>query len=323
MGCVYVLTSPNGKQYVGLTSTSFRRRWRGHLQAAKHGAKNPLYCAFRKHDATKFKREVVFESDDRDELAAKEIELIKALGTLAPRGYNLTTGGERGFTMAEGPRKLISQRRRERWEKLSDEEREVERERARSVMRDPDARARMTATRRAKSTPVLVAGVLFRHIRDAQEATGLSYTGIWDRVRAGEDGWAYQPDATSGFADPRAKLDVGPRRNAPTWRAVLRGESHDAKTLAASLGITKAALEYRCKSPHWPEYAFERLHEPVTSSEWRARLREAARRKSRPIVLNGVAYRSIPDAADLTGFTRALIVGRLRSANYPDCYYAQ
>lgn len=46
---------------------------------------------------------------DAAECFAEEVRLIAVLGTLAPGGYNLTTGGEGGFDM---PPELVAQRGR-------------------------------------------------------------------------------------------------------------------------------------------------------------------------------------------------------------------
>jgi group I intron endonuclease len=95
MGCVYKLTSPSGKSYVGMTSLTLNRRWAKHVEHALGKRENGyLYAALRKYGPDEFVREILLESDDKAELSNLEIKMIAEHGTLWPTGYNLTTGGE-------------------------------------------------------------------------------------------------------------------------------------------------------------------------------------------------------------------------------------
>ena len=93
MGCVYVLTSPSGKQYVGMTTREFDCRWNEHCKAAERGERSVFYNALRKYGPEAFSVEILFESDDREALADAEVAAILELGTLT-RGYNMTRGGD-------------------------------------------------------------------------------------------------------------------------------------------------------------------------------------------------------------------------------------
>lgn len=93
---IYMITGPSGKRYVGLTKTSARKRLNQHHLYARNGLKSALYNAMRAHGTVAFSISVLTECVDAREAIACERGLIAQYGTMAPRGYNLTIGGERG-----------------------------------------------------------------------------------------------------------------------------------------------------------------------------------------------------------------------------------
>ena len=94
-GLIYCATNTvNGKKYVGQTVKSAARRWQFHLKSAKDGSACALHCAIRKYGAEVFGLETIDLAETLDELNKKEALYIELLKTLAPSGYNLTTGGE-------------------------------------------------------------------------------------------------------------------------------------------------------------------------------------------------------------------------------------
>jgi group I intron endonuclease len=103
---VYIVTNVvNGKQYVGITS-NLNKRWNKHKNAM--GSAPALHAAIKKYGLSSF----VFThfADAFDDEAAKKIEimLIDDLKTLAPRGYNLTSGGDGTFKPSDEVRKKMS-----------------------------------------------------------------------------------------------------------------------------------------------------------------------------------------------------------------------
>lgn len=92
---VYKLTNKiNGKSYIGITRYSSAKRWREHLYDAKKGQPRAISGALRKHGATGFEVSILYEAADLAELKVVERGLIAQYGTLAPRGYNMTNGGD-------------------------------------------------------------------------------------------------------------------------------------------------------------------------------------------------------------------------------------
>jgi group I intron endonuclease len=94
MGCLYKITSPSEKAYIGITLGSFDERWKQHQKPAKPGRRSAIKDAISKHGAASMRCEVLVIADDAEYLAELERKAIVAFGTLAPNGYNLTGGGE-------------------------------------------------------------------------------------------------------------------------------------------------------------------------------------------------------------------------------------
>jgi hypothetical protein len=94
MGCVYMFTFlDTGKHYIGKTiAANPARRWNTHLRDAAKGSDLLLHRAMRKHEG-RFVVEVLWSGPEAA-LAAKEIEYIALVGSCAPKGYNLTPGGD-------------------------------------------------------------------------------------------------------------------------------------------------------------------------------------------------------------------------------------
>lgn len=101
MGCVYKLTSPSKKSYIGATKKTAELRFAKHKEHAlgkrESGA---LYSALRKYGPESFSLEVLITGDDWDKLLALEKELIRLHRTLSPNGYNISEGGQGGSWIA-------------------------------------------------------------------------------------------------------------------------------------------------------------------------------------------------------------------------------
>ena len=81
-------------QYVGQTIRALSKRWKGHYGAAGRSSGCPfLGRAIIKYGREAFDVETLDWATTKEELNAKEIYWISALGTMAPNGYNLHRGG--------------------------------------------------------------------------------------------------------------------------------------------------------------------------------------------------------------------------------------
>jgi group I intron endonuclease len=84
----------NGKQYLGLTKQRLQRRWRGHIHSANAGSKSAIHAAIRKYGKEAFDFVQIASCLTGKSASRVEIDLIEQYGTKAPKGYNLTDGGD-------------------------------------------------------------------------------------------------------------------------------------------------------------------------------------------------------------------------------------
>jgi group I intron endonuclease len=109
MGIVYCATNKtNGKIYIGKTINTLQQRQKEHLFASKK--KNHYFpTALRKYGIENFNWEIIFESNNEDELNEKEISCIREFdSTDRNKGYNMSFGGE-GVRPTEEVRRRISE----------------------------------------------------------------------------------------------------------------------------------------------------------------------------------------------------------------------
>lgn len=113
-GCLYALTFPNGKKYIGITSGTLRRRVNLHRSHANTGRPGAVYNAIRKYGPRGFEAKPLVVASNWDYLCELEQKAIAAFGSMAPGGFNLTAGGEgfRGQTFTPERRAKMSEVRK-------------------------------------------------------------------------------------------------------------------------------------------------------------------------------------------------------------------
>jgi hypothetical protein len=93
-GCMYKLTFPNGKSYIGITKRTAAIRFAEHVKVSRAGKKQ---CAVH-HAILKYGADVVMVETlavgNWPYLITIEVKAIALFGTRPPHGYNLTRGGE-------------------------------------------------------------------------------------------------------------------------------------------------------------------------------------------------------------------------------------
>jgi group I intron endonuclease len=118
-GFIYFLRSPSGKGYVGQTMMSISRRIGYHTR----GNCRALHNAIEKYGIDNFFVGVV-GCYPIHELNTVEVRFIKELGTLAPDGYNLRTGGNARNSCCAETRRRISEAKKGKSLNLSPESRQ-------------------------------------------------------------------------------------------------------------------------------------------------------------------------------------------------------
>jgi group I intron endonuclease len=102
---VYKITNEvNGKSYIGRTARSLKARFLEHCSASSQCLL--LHRAIVKYGRDNFSIIALGEARDSDELNRLEQSFIIEYGTLAPNGYNLTTGGDAPQHSAETKAKM-------------------------------------------------------------------------------------------------------------------------------------------------------------------------------------------------------------------------
>lgn len=118
MGCLYRITSPSGKSYIGISLKTAEERFLSHKSACIGGrSSGALYAAFRKYGVESFSIKTLVVASDWEYLCMLEISAITAFGTKAPHGYNVTSGGEGvvGYERSDVDRTKISKAQKIRY----------------------------------------------------------------------------------------------------------------------------------------------------------------------------------------------------------------
>ena len=93
--CIYKIQNMlNGKTYIGLTKNKAKYRWNGHSSKTEASSVSLISLAIAKHGEENFDFSVIDIVENQSQLGTKEAFWIKELNTLAPFGYNLTSGGD-------------------------------------------------------------------------------------------------------------------------------------------------------------------------------------------------------------------------------------
>jgi hypothetical protein len=117
-GYIYKISFPNGKVYIGLTTTSLEKRQEEHKCCAKNGDERLVYKALRKYNMVDtFELEEIDTADNKEELCEKEKKNILMYNShyIDKKGYNMTYGGEgtNGYVFTEEDKKRNSEAKKE------------------------------------------------------------------------------------------------------------------------------------------------------------------------------------------------------------------
>ena len=209
---IYTITHrETGKVYVGQSKGDVRRRWSTHCSEKSGAGRSAIKCAILKYGRAAFDFVVVDHATTLDELKRKEQEWIAALSSMAPNGYNLTTGGESCVYSEESKRKMsearkalfdrIGRKGKPVWVKKqrrpwTEEEKELRRVKSTGLTHTPESRAKIAAS---KMRPVIRSdGQVFPSIECAAASIARSKVSLWrvlqgnlGRHTCGGFGWQY------------------------------------------------------------------------------------------------------------------------------------
>lgn len=153
-GVYRIVHRESGVGYVG-QSFDVERRFRHHRAAALRGGDYVLGRALRKYGVDAFDYEVIEPCDSEEEALVAERYWIEWYGTVAPNGYNLTTGGESGkvHTAESCARMTASRMGRGKGVPLKPEHREKIRQATLGRTTTPETRKKMREARSRRAPP--------------------------------------------------------------------------------------------------------------------------------------------------------------------------
>jgi group I intron endonuclease len=142
-GSIYKIEFPNGKHYIGLTTTSLEQRAKEHKKSEKNGHTSIIYKAIRKYGMVETLELVEIDTaDSKEELCEKEIDYIQKYNSyyINGYGYNMTLGGEgtNGYVFTEEDNKKNSEKLKKHYEE-NPEAREQMSEIKKKYYDNPDA----------------------------------------------------------------------------------------------------------------------------------------------------------------------------------------
>lgn len=113
--CVYKHTAPNGKVYIGITSQMPEARWGKDGSGYKHN--KHFWNAICKYGWNAFVHEILLEGLTADQAGEFERLFIDLYDSWNPKkGYNNTSGGERGFQRSKATLAKMSQATKTMWQ---------------------------------------------------------------------------------------------------------------------------------------------------------------------------------------------------------------
>ena len=120
-GYIYKIVFPNGKHYIGLTTTSLEQRTKEHKCCAKSGNTKILYKALRKYDMIDTLELIKIDTaNTAEKLCEKEIGYVLIYNSyyMNGNGYNMTFGGEgtNGYVHTEEDRQKAREKSTKQWE---------------------------------------------------------------------------------------------------------------------------------------------------------------------------------------------------------------
>lgn len=188
MGCLYRVSFPNGKAYLGITTQTAKSRFKDHKAAAVRLKRNPrpggslLHHALNKYPG-QAELEVLVVADDWDYLCALEQKAIELFVTRKPFGYNLTEGGEGTPGHRMSPESREKQRQALLGSKWDPAARAAFSEKCRGRVISETTKHKMAAAKRGmvpgNAKAVVIEGVEYPSITAARKATGLG----WDSIQ--------------------------------------------------------------------------------------------------------------------------------------------
>lgn len=230
---IYKITAEDGRGYVGLTRQKPRKRWHGHMHAARSGEESALYNAIRKYGPQYFKLETLTECYSEKEAKTCERALIAEHGTYVRtgRGFNVTYGGDGSYGVV-----------------FTEERLEKMRNGARAFLkRSPDHIAKMVATYNAMGRPKSPEGKESQRKLLSERKQYERTPEIREKIRASLSGVPQTEDRAAASRNnvrlSLAKCDMAERNRRIS--STLKAAFSDPQTKASVLWKRKCSRNYQ------------------------------------------------------------------------------
>jgi group I intron endonuclease len=251
---LYKLTNRvTGQSYIGVTGRPLAERLSNHRTFAAKGMNYPLAIAIRKHGWQVFEVSELGRASSRDEVMEMEKAAIVLYKTLAPNGYNLSTGGHGSpgpISEATREKQRVSHLGQKPWitgKRHSDE-----------------SRAKMSASRKGNgwnARAITYEGVTYPSTPALCAATGLTVGQVKARLFNGTAEHAAPSKLVKGFgtwnkgktASPEARQKMSAaRKGRPTWNTrhiEVDGVAYTSvEACIQATGLTRQNLKTRVKN---------------------------------------------------------------------------
>lgn len=207
MGCLYKLTSPNGKSYIGISSKGLDARWAKHVEHAIGKRTNgALYAALRKYGPDAFTRVVLAEEAEWGTLCEMEKRAIIEHGTFAPGGYNVTPGGEGTLgPISPEARERVAAAQKKRFEDPEERRKLLEQGAKGRAITSAKAEVRKAARKAYLASPE------FKQAHAAATKAGMADPEVQRKVREKAKARAADPAWREKISASRAGMILGPQ----------------------------------------------------------------------------------------------------------------
>jgi group I intron endonuclease len=231
-----IVNRATGRAYVGITKLTAAARWTQHKKMARNRPGHTLHRAIRKYGAETFDVQILETIDELALALHRERELIVLHGTLAPSGYNLTSGGESsaGVQLSEQAKaNLRASMTPERNRKIS--------EALKGRKFSPETLALMSANRKGKGRPCSEAA------REKHRQRGMPECRTPEaiaKMQATRKGWRASPELRARLSALQRGKPKSPAHVAAV-AAALRARAATPEGRAALARLTEARLAAR------------------------------------------------------------------------------
>lgn len=175
-GIIYKITNKiNGVSYVGQTTKTISQRWTCHKN--KNSSCRFLKYAISKYGAENFEIKEVAKCNSIDEMNHRESYYIRLFKSLAPNGYNLTTGGKNKLASEETKQKM---RESQIGKKMSPVSNETKLKISKTLTGRKVPKWIIDGMSKKNSKKILIKplNIVFNSLKEVEEIVGISTTAI-------------------------------------------------------------------------------------------------------------------------------------------------